>query len=77
MAYGVTREIFSQIHSATKMEILFLKLFAILVQWNDLSVLSHRFDRGPTALLRGSFPVESISVMMLMKVSPAKDFFCG
>ena len=27
------------------MEILFVKLFAILVQWNDLSVLTQSLDR--------------------------------
>ena len=35
MAYGVAREIFSQIHSATKMEILFLNLLR-LVEWLGL-----------------------------------------
>jgi hypothetical protein len=34
------------------MEILFVKLFAILVQWNDLSVLTQSLDRCSTALIR-------------------------
>jgi hypothetical protein len=36
------------------MEILFVKLFAIPVQRNDLAVLTHSFDRSTAALLGGS-----------------------
>jgi hypothetical protein len=38
------RENFVQIHSATKMKILFLNLFAAAAQSNDLAVLSDRLD---------------------------------
>jgi hypothetical protein len=34
------------------MQILFLILFAILAQRNDLAVLSDSFDRRPTTLIR-------------------------
>jgi hypothetical protein len=48
MAYGVAREIFSQIHSVTKMQILRLNLFAIAAQRNDSRVLASglRYSQG-------------------------------
>jgi hypothetical protein len=39
-------------HSATKMQILFLNLFAMVAQRNDLAVLSNGFDRSPATLIR-------------------------
>ena len=45
-------ESFVEIHTATKMWILCLNLFATAPQRNDLAVLSHSFDRRPTALIR-------------------------
>jgi hypothetical protein len=38
----------------SKTEILFLRLFAIPAQRNDLTVLTHGFDRSTAALLGGS-----------------------
>jgi hypothetical protein len=46
------RESFAKTHSATKIQILFLNLFAMAAQLNDLAVLSNSFDRGTAALLR-------------------------
>jgi hypothetical protein len=48
------RESFVQIRSAIRIQILSLNPFATVAQWNDLTVLSHSFDRCPTPLVRGS-----------------------
>jgi hypothetical protein len=48
------RESFASIQSATKMQILFLNLFATATQRNDLTVLPHSSNRCSAALLRGS-----------------------
>ena len=46
------RRDFAKIQRATKMQILFLILFATATQRNDLAVLSDSFDRHPTTLIR-------------------------
>jgi hypothetical protein len=72
--------VFSQIHSGIKIEILFLRLFAILVQWNDLSVLPHSFDRRPATLIRSGplrrniFAVGNLREFFLISVQPSNLF---
>jgi hypothetical protein len=38
----------------SKTQILFLRLFAILIQRDDPATLCHSFERGPAALIRCS-----------------------
>jgi hypothetical protein len=63
-------ESFVRIRSATKMQILFLNLFATATQRNDLAVLSHGFDRGTAPLIRGS-PIER----NMFGASDLREFF--
>jgi hypothetical protein len=49
---GELQESFAKTHSATKIQILLLNLFATAAQRNDLAVLSNSFDCRPTALIR-------------------------
>jgi hypothetical protein len=61
-------------------EVLFLNLFAIATQRNDLAVLSHSFDRGPAPLLQGSpiggnmFGASDLGEFFLELVQPTKLF---
>ena len=74
------RESFVQIHSATKMRILFLNLVATAAQRNDLAVPSHRLDRGSATLIRGSpfgrhiFGASNLGKFFLVSVQPSKLF---
>jgi hypothetical protein len=49
---GELQESFAKTHSATKIQILFLNLFAMAAQRNDLTVLSNSFDCSSAPLIR-------------------------
>jgi hypothetical protein len=71
---------FVQIHSATKMQMLFLNLFATAAQRNDLAVSSHGLDRRPASLIWGSpfrrniFGASGLGKFFLVSVQPPNLF---
>jgi hypothetical protein len=48
---SLLRESFVQIHSATRMQILFLSFFATVTQWNDLAVLTNSLNCSSATLV--------------------------
>src|SRR4030095_13426474 len=77
---GELQDSFAKTHSATKIQILLLNLFATAAQRNDLAELPNSFDRRPTPFIRRSpigrevFGTGDLGEFFLVSIHSAKLF---